>query len=74
MPELPEDEPYLTVEASDDGRFFGSGWGYKPSREIVFYMSLPESDISLKAALAAATEWAGQRGVSRIWVQTTPPT
>lgn len=72
MPEAPDDEPWLTVEASDDGRFFGSGWGRKSSGESVFYVSLAESDVSLEAALAAATEWAARRGVSRIWVQTTP--
>ena len=74
MPELPDDEPYLLVEASDDGRFFGSGWGHRPSGEVVFYMSAAESDVSLEAALAAAREWAAQRGVSRVWVQATAPT
>ena len=27
LPELPDDEPWLTVEASCDGRFFGTGYG-----------------------------------------------
>jgi hypothetical protein len=72
MPEAADDEPWLTVEASDDGRFFGSGWGRKPSGEGVFYVSLAENDGSLEAALAAATEWANERGVARIWVQRTP--
>ncbi len=70
IPDLPEDEPWLTVEASDDGRFFGTGYGFKPSGEGVFYASLPESDVTLEAALAAATAWAAERGVPRIWVQT----
>ena len=69
---LPDDEPWLTVEASDDGRFFGTGYGFKPSGEGVFYASLPESDVSLEAALAAATEWGRERGVRRIWVKTAP--
>jgi hypothetical protein len=72
MPEVGDDQPWLTVEASDDGRFFGTGWGRKPSGEGVFYASLAENDASLEAAIAAATEWAVERGVSRIWVQTTP--
>jgi hypothetical protein len=72
MPELPDDELWLTIEASDDGRFFGSGYGRKLSGEGVFYASLAENDATLEAAIAAATEWAGERGVPRIWVQTTP--
>ena len=72
MPEVADDEPWLIVEASDDGRFFGSGWGRKPSGEGVFYASSSEDDISLEAALSAAIKWAGERGVTCIWVQTTP--
>jgi hypothetical protein len=72
MPEAGGDEPWLIVEASDDGRFFGTGWGRKPSGQGVFYASLPEDDVSLEAALAAATKWASERGVDRIWVQSAP--
>jgi hypothetical protein len=31
MPEIPENEPWLIIEASDDGRFFGTGCGFKSS-------------------------------------------
>ena len=72
MPKMPDDEPWLTVEASDDGRFFGTGSAYKPTGQAVFYGSLAEDDVSLAAALAAATEWAFKYGVRRIWVQATP--
>jgi hypothetical protein len=72
MPQAADDEPWLIIEASDDGRFFGSGWGHKPSGDGVFYASLAEDDLSLEAALSAATKWARERGVPRIWVQTTP--
>ncbi len=72
IPEMTEEDAWLIVEASDDGRFFGSGYGFKPSGEGVFYASLCESDVTLEAALAAAKEWARERGVSRIWVQTSP--
>jgi hypothetical protein len=72
MPEMPEEEPWLTVEASKDRRFFGSGGAYKPTGEAVFYASLAEDDVSLEAALRAATEWAVKYRVRRIWVQATP--
>ena len=72
MPVLPDEEPWLIVEASDDGRFFGTGLAYKPSGESVVYASLPESDVSLEAAVAAAREWAVKYGVQRLWVQSTP--
>ena len=72
MPTLPEEEPWLTVEASDDGRFFGTGYGRKPSGEDVFYVSSVENDGSLEAAIAAAVAWAEKRAVLRVWVQTTP--
>ena len=72
MPAMPDEEPWLTVEASDDGRFFGTGSAYKPTGEAVFYRSLAEDDASLEAALGAATEWAVKYGVRRIWVQATP--
>ncbi len=72
MPDLGEEEPWLLVEASDDGRFFGTGCGRMPSGDAVFYASLPDSDVTLEAALTAAVDWAAERGVGRIWVQTTP--
>jgi hypothetical protein len=72
MPELPDDAPWLLVEASDDGRFFGTGCGRTSSGEDVFYISLAQSDVSLEAAIAAAEDWARARGVPRIWVRTTP--
>jgi hypothetical protein len=72
MPDHSDDEPSLTVEASDDGRFFGTGWGRMPTGETVFYASLAEDDVSLERALAAAQVWAARRGVMRIWVQTKP--
>jgi hypothetical protein len=72
LPTLPVKQPWLSVEASDDGRFFGTGYGRKPSGEDVFYISLAENDGSLEAAIVAATTWAEKRGVPRIWVQMTP--
>jgi hypothetical protein len=72
MPEMANEDAWLIVEASDDGRFFGSGYGFKASGEGVFYVSLPDSDVSLEAALAAAAAWAADRGVPRIWVQASP--
>jgi len=72
LPERADDEPWIMVEASDDGRFFGTGCGRNSSGESVFYVSLSENDTSLEAAIAAATQWAVERGVSRIWVQTAP--
>ena len=72
MPILPDQETWIVVEASDDGQFFGTGYGKKAGGEDVFYISLAENDVSLEVAIAAATMWAEQRGVSRIWVQTTP--
>ncbi|WP_126494680.1 MULTISPECIES: hypothetical protein [Sphingosinicella] len=72
MPEMADDELWLEIEASFDGRFFGTGCGRKLSGESVFYISLPEDDVNLKTALSAATKWAGEHGVTCIWVQTTP--
>lgn len=72
MPILPDGETWIVVEGSDDGQFFGTGYGKKAGGEDVFYISLAENDGSLEVAIAAATMWAEQRGVSRIWVQTMP--
>ena len=72
MPEMADHEPWLIVEASDDGRFFGTGSAFKPTGESVFYASLAESDISLKGAIGAARKWAIKYSVPRIWVQATP--
>lgn len=71
-PEPPMEGPWLTVGASDDGRFYGTGCGRKPSGDEVFYVSLAESDTTLETAIVAATNWARERGVARIWVHTTP--
>ena len=72
MPDLSDDEHWLIVEASDDDRFFGSGFARKHRGEGVFYASLLESDVSLELALEAAEEWAAKYQVPRIWVQTKP--
>jgi hypothetical protein len=72
MPDCGDDKPWLTVEVSDDGRFFGTGAAWKPSGEWVGYRSLPEDDGALADALAAAERWAAKYGVPTIWVQTTP--
>jgi len=72
MPHIPDEEAWVTVEASDDGRFFGTGSAYKPTGEAVFYASVAADDDRLEAALAAATDWAAEHGVRRIWVQATP--
>lgn len=72
MPECEDDQPWLIVEASNDGRFFGTGSSWKPSGEWVGYGSLEENDGSLTDALAAAERWAAKYSVPTIWVQTTP--
>jgi hypothetical protein len=72
MPDMPDEEPWLTVETSDDGRFFGTGSAYKPTGEAVFYASVTEDDVTFEAVLAAATKWAVKYGVRRIWVQASP--
>ena len=72
MPELPEDEPWVIVEAGDDARFFGTGAAFKPSGESVFYASLAESDGSLESAIETARNWAAKYNVPRVWVQAHP--
>lgn len=72
LPTLRDNETWVVVEASDNGRFFGTGYGLTPKGEDVFYISLAENDGSLDLAIVAATRWAEKRGVPRIWVQTTP--
>jgi hypothetical protein len=72
MPEVGDDQPWLIIEASNDGQFFGSGASWKASGEWVGYRSLVEDDVSLETALSAAQEWATKYGVPTIWVQVTP--
>jgi len=72
MPDASGDEPWLIVEANDDGGFYGSGFSLKPSGENVYYRSLCEDDLSLESAIAAATKWAEKYNVPKIWVQRGP--
>lgn len=72
LEDLGGDEPWVAVEACNDGRFFGTGCARKSSGEAVFYASLPESDVSLVRALDAAKAWAAKYGVARIIVQAEP--
>ncbi|HRO34361.1 MAG TPA: hypothetical protein PLQ03_13240 [Brevundimonas sp.] len=72
MPDVGDDQPWLVIEASGDGRFFGTGASWKASGEWVGYGSLIEDDISLERALAAAQVWALKYSVPTIWVQVTP--
>lgn len=71
LPQFDDEQPWLAVEASDDGRFFGTGAAWKPNGDAVFYGSLAEGDVSLETAVAAALHWATKYNVPTIWVQTT---
>lgn len=68
-PDLGDDQRWLVVEASDDGRFFGTGSSRKADGEWVGYGSLAEDDVSLESALEAAQAWADKYLVPTIWVQ-----
>lgn len=72
MPDFGDDDVWVTVEASDDGRFFGTGASTKQSGDEIFYISLNESDLSLDVAVQAAVAWAKKYNVPKIWVQATP--
>ena len=72
MPDVGDDKPWLIVEATSEGLFYGSGASWKPNGEWVGYRSLTEDDVSLEATLKAAQEWAGKYGVPTMWVQVTP--
>lgn len=69
---VPDEQRWLLIEASSDGLFYGTGAGELPTGEPVFYVSLAENDVSLDAALAAAKQWAAERNVPTIYVQTEP--
>ena len=72
IPDLGDDQRWLTIDASDDGRFFGSGGSFKDNGEWVGYGSLAENDGSLEEALRAAQGWAAKYDVPTIWVQLKP--
>ncbi|MFN9109506.1 MAG: hypothetical protein ACK5XN_05475 [Bacteroidota bacterium] len=72
MPDIGDEQPWMTIEATGDGLFYGTGGSWKENGEWVGYCSLPEDDASLETALAPAKEWATKYGVPTIWVQVTP--
>lgn len=72
MPDMGDDQRWLTIEATSEGLFYGTGASWKEDGEWVGYCSLPEDDVSLETALTPATEWATEYGVPTIWVQVTP--
>ena len=71
MPNVGDEGRWLIVEVQD-GKFYGSGGSWKATGEWVGYGSLAADDISLKAALAAAEEWAIKYEVPTVWVQLSP--
>lgn len=72
MPDLGDDQRWLTVEAFNDCRFFGSGGSWKADGEWVGYGSLAQNDVSFEKALEAAQAWADKHQVPTIRVQLTP--
>jgi hypothetical protein len=70
MPDLGDDAPWLRIESTPDGKFFGSGASTKPDGSWVGYGSLEENDDSFELAIAAAKEWAEKHDVPVIWVET----
>lgn len=73
-PQFAEDQRWLIVEASGDGRFFGTGSSWKKNGEWLGYASLAEDDVSIEAAIAAARRWASKYEVPTIWVELTTDT
>jgi hypothetical protein len=71
-PNFAEDEPWIIIDSSDDGRFFGTGASWKTNGDWVGYGSLCENDLTLEKALEAAQAWAVKYNVPRIWVQLKP--
>ncbi|MGC1469503.1 MAG: hypothetical protein WA793_08985 [Sphingorhabdus sp.] len=71
-PAFAEDERWITIDASNDGKFYGTGASWKSSGEWVGYCSLCEDDASLEKALAAAQQWAAKYKVNKIWAQLKP--
>lgn len=72
MPDHGDNQRWLTVDASDDGRFFGTGGSFKPDGGWVGYRSLAEDDGSLETAVASAQQWAAKYDVPSIWIQLKP--
>lgn len=72
LPDFGDNERWLVIEASDDGKFFGTGSSFQVGGEGVHYISSPNADVSVEAALAAAKKWAAKYDVPTIWVQQTP--
>ncbi|HEY6816840.1 MAG TPA: hypothetical protein VI168_14985 [Croceibacterium sp.] len=71
MPDVGDEGRWLIIEANDE-KFYGSGGSWKQTGEWVGYASLPEDDLSLEAALAAAVSWAAKYSVPTVWVQLEP--
>jgi hypothetical protein len=69
MPDEGDEQRWLLIHPSGDGRFFASGGAWKPTGEWVGYGSLQEDDVSFEKALNAAQEWATKYHVPRIWVE-----
>lgn len=67
-PERGDDEPWVFVEESSDGLFFGSGSAWKPTGEWVGYASLSEDDADLDRAVKAACAWAERYNVPTVHV------
>jgi hypothetical protein len=69
MPDKGDEQRWLRIHPSGDGRFFGSGGSRKQTGEWVGYGSLPEDDVSFEKALKAAQEWATKYDVPTIWIE-----
>jgi len=69
LPDFGDDQPWITIHPSGDGRFFGTGSSWKPTGEWVGYISLAEDDVALEKALEAAQQWATKYHVPTIWVE-----
>lgn len=72
IPDYGDEMRWLRIEASDDGRFFGSGSSFKANGDWVGYGSLADDETCLEVALAAAQRWAGKYDVPTIWIQLAP--
>jgi hypothetical protein len=65
----PPGKKWLLIEEDENGKWYGTGFGFNSEGKDTIYVSTSDTDTSYDLALSAAKNWADENAVTAIYVR-----